>query len=94
MGSQSALQVAGVGFNAIGLASLAMLLIFLGLVLITLSFISSAKGRASGGGFVLIGPFPIVFGTTAKMLRVALVFALASLLLILLALYVSLALRT
>jgi uncharacterized membrane protein len=43
-------------------------LLFLGLALVLLGFAlvfagSLASGQVSTGGFVLIGPFPIVFGT-------------------------------
>lgn len=75
------------GLDAIGLASLAMLLIFVGLLLVMLS-IALPRGEASGGGLVLIGPFPIVFGTSARAVKLLLVLA-ALLLALFLALYVA-----
>ncbi|MFQ6136781.1 MAG: DUF131 domain-containing protein [Candidatus Hydrothermarchaeales archaeon] len=40
-----------------------MLLIFVGILLQSLSSISGAKSEVRGGGVILIGPIPIVFGT-------------------------------
>ncbi|MEM4700218.1 MAG: DUF131 domain-containing protein [Candidatus Nezhaarchaeales archaeon] len=74
------------GLDPVALASLAMLLILAGLALIVLS-ITASGGRASGGGLVMIGPLPIVFGTSAR--AVKLLLALAALLLALLALYAA-----
>ena len=42
--------------TAIGLA-----LIILGIILVTIS-LASARARIRGGGLILIGPFPIIFG--------------------------------
>ena len=42
--------------TAIGLA-----LIILGIILVMVS-LASARARVRGGGLILIGPFPIVFG--------------------------------
>jgi len=53
-----------------------MLLIFAGFALIALALLSSAGGRAAGGGVVLLGPLPIVFGSSVKMAKVALLLAL------------------
>lgn len=76
--------------DAIGLASLAILLVFVGFVLIALSLLSSAGREVSGGGLILIGPLPIAFGTSAKAIKALLLLALAALLATLLLLYASL----
>ncbi|MEM4897455.1 MAG: DUF131 domain-containing protein, partial [Pyrobaculum sp.] len=45
--------------------ALAVFLILLGIVLITLAALLKG-GRAEAGGVVLIGPLPIVFGTSQR----------------------------
>ena len=65
------------------LASLAMFLIFAGFAMLVLSMFLGLGDRASGGGVVLLGPFPIVFGSDAKAARLALLAALVMLLAIL-----------
>jgi uncharacterized protein (TIGR00304 family) len=49
------------------------------LVSITLLFIKSIKGegKVKGGGAIIIGPFPIVFGTDKESLKTVLWLALA-----------------
>jgi len=45
-------------------------LILLGFALVALSIVLSAReagGRAGAGGIILVGPFPIVFGTGESM---------------------------
>ena len=42
-----------------------MILIFVGM----LSGITKAKGEVKGGGIILIGPFPIIFGTDKESVR-------------------------
>jgi uncharacterized protein (TIGR00304 family) len=48
------------------------------LVSITLLFIKSIKGegKVKGGGAIIIGPFPIVFGTDKELLKTVLWLAL------------------
>ena len=58
-----------------GILSLAgFVLIFLGIIIIIaaillLSVRSAGKGKVRGGGAVLIGPIPIIFGTDKKSLK-------------------------
>lgn len=53
---------------------LAMILILVGMILIFLGLIS-AGGKVRGGGVILIGPIPIVFGD-ARFAIYAMIFAL------------------
>ncbi len=62
---------------------LALLLIFAGFFLIVLALLLSAlrgsgeEGRVEAGGVVLIGPVPIVFGTSERIARLMLILAVA-----------------
>jgi uncharacterized protein (TIGR00304 family) len=59
--------------------------VFVGIALIFLSLAVHAKGKTEVGGVVLIGPFPIVFGTSKDMvIFVLLISVIAVLVLILL----------
>ena len=57
-------------------------LIFLGIILIIIGtflvFISSLKSesKVEGGGAIIIGPIPIVFGTSKKVLHTVLILAI------------------
>lgn len=69
--------------NAETLYGLGVALIFAGmlviLVAILLLFISSVKGvgKARGGGAIIIGPFPIVFGTDKESIKTVLLLSIA-----------------
>ena len=54
-----------------------MALIFLGVIMIMLSGIRGEGGKVEGGGVVLIGPLPIVFGTSVKLTKMLLILAIA-----------------
>lgn len=62
---------------------LALLLIFAGFFLIVLGLLLSAlrgsggEGRVEAGGVVLIGPVPVVFGTSERIARITLILAVA-----------------
>ncbi|NWF87257.1 DUF131 domain-containing protein [Candidatus Bathyarchaeota archaeon] len=64
------------------LYALGIALIFAGtltiLAAIILLFISSAKGegKVKGGGAIIIGPIPIIFGTDKKSLKTVLILSL------------------
>lgn len=69
---------------------LGMLLIFLGFIMafigMAISMLSSkrgGKGKIGGGGLIMIGPIPILFGTDKKWVGVMAILAL-----ILIALYI------
>jgi len=56
-------------------------LIFIGVLIVILAFLlgsirSGRKVKARGGGAVIIGPIPIVFGTDKKMVKTMLVLAI------------------
>ncbi|MHC1586687.1 MAG: TIGR00304 family membrane protein [Candidatus Hecatellaceae archaeon] len=59
------------------LASLGFLLIFLGFAVIFVAVLYVAvKGGGRGGGVILIGPFPIVFGSDTKTVKGLMLLAL------------------
>lgn len=49
--------------NSTNLASLGMFIIFAGFLVVIIGAILGAGGSSSIGGFILIGPIPIVFGS-------------------------------
>jgi uncharacterized membrane protein len=49
--------------NSTNLASLGMLIIFAGFLVVIVGAVLGADGSTSSGGFILIGPIPIVFGS-------------------------------
>jgi len=64
------------------LYALGAVLIFVGVAIIVLSVLflsvsSAKKGRVSGGGVIIIGPVPIIFGTDKKSLKTVLLLSLA-----------------
>jgi uncharacterized protein (TIGR00304 family) len=64
------------------LYALGIALIFIGvlviiLVVLLLSVLSAKKGKLKGGGAVIIGPVPIIFGTDKKSLKTVLLLSLA-----------------
>ena len=71
------------------LMAVAFLLILLGMLLLFLqSMKEGEKGRIEGGGVLVIGPFPVVFGTNQRIARdlmiIALIFMVAVVLLFML----------
>ncbi|AFA39916.1 putative membrane protein [Pyrobaculum oguniense TE7] len=66
------------------LVAFALILIFAGFALIVLSLLVAAlrsgeeeRGKAEAGGVVLIGPVPIVFGTSEGITKLTLILAVA-----------------
>jgi len=65
------------------LATLGITLIILGFIVtfaaIFIIFIKgiSLRGKARGGGLIMIGPIPIIFGTDKETIKILLVLALA-----------------
>ncbi len=49
--------------NSTSLASLGVLIIFAGFLVVIIGVVLGAGGSSSIGGFILIGPIPIVFGS-------------------------------
>jgi uncharacterized protein (TIGR00304 family) len=69
--------------DAGALQGLGIALIFAGMLVILaaifLLFLSSTKreGKAKGGGAIIIGPFPIIFGTDKESVKTVLLLSLA-----------------
>jgi uncharacterized protein (TIGR00304 family) len=64
------------------LYALGIALIFVGalaivLAVLLLSVLSAKKGKVKGGGAIIIGPVPIIFGTDKKSLKTVLLLSLA-----------------
>lgn len=49
---------------------------FVAVILMNFSGVKGAKGKARGGGIVIIGPIPIIFGTDKESLKIILVLAI------------------
>lgn len=67
----------GLTLDAGLLYNLGIIIIFLGVIIILVAFVllflSSAKGRGvKGGGALIIGPFPIVFGSDRESIKTVL----------------------
>ncbi len=63
----------------VDVTSAGVVLILLGFAVVLLSIIPSARktrGEVKGGGVVMIGPIPIVFGSDAKWASIAIVLAI------------------
>ena len=61
------------------LVQLGLVLVFVGFGILVVSMLSGRDregGRVSGGGVVMVGPIPIIFGTDAKWASVAIVLAI------------------
>ena len=64
------------------LYTLGLVLVFVGVALIIIAVVllsvsGARKGKVKGGGVILIGPIPIVFGTDKKSLKTVLLLSLA-----------------
>jgi len=64
------------------LFALGIALIFIGVLIIVLAVLllsvsSVKKGKVKGGGAIIIGPVPIIFGTDKESLRTVLLLSLA-----------------
>lgn len=49
---------------------------FIAMILMVLSGAKGGKGKARGGGAVIIGPVPIIFGTDKESVRIILVLSI------------------
>ena len=66
--------------NSARLAFLGVAIIFVGFVVVALGTFTGPSGSGSSGGFILIGPIPIVFGSgpnSGMLVAVALVITVA-----------------
>ena len=80
--------------DSAALYALGIALIFIGVLIIIvavilLSISGAKKGKVKGGGAIIIGPIPIIFGTDKKSLKTVLLlsFALTVLLVVVMILY-------
>lgn len=53
----------------INIFEIGLLIIFAGFILIILGFLLMAKEGGRGGGVILIGPFPIIWGTDKESVK-------------------------
>jgi uncharacterized protein (TIGR00304 family) len=69
----------------VDLTAVGIVLLFVGFGVVALSMVGLGKreGQVRGGGVVMIGPIPIIFGSDAKWASVAMVLAIALILLVL-----------
>lgn len=63
------------------------------LVILILSTRSAGKGKVRGGGAVIIGPVPIIFGTDKKSLKTVLLLSIALTVLVLIVVVVQFLVR-
>ena len=68
--------------DSAALYALGVALIFVGVIVIVvaavlLSVSGAGKGKVKGGGVIIIGPVPIIFGTDKKSLKTVLLLSLA-----------------
>jgi uncharacterized protein (TIGR00304 family) len=68
--------------DAAAIYALGIALIFIGVLIIIIAVIlisvsGAQKGKVKGGGAILIGPIPIIFGTDKKSLKTVLLLSLA-----------------
>ncbi len=56
---------------------LGIVLIFLGMLILILSLWRAGEERAEAGGVVIVGPVPIVFGTSQRIAATVMVLAIA-----------------
>jgi uncharacterized protein (TIGR00304 family) len=56
---------------------LGIVLIFLGMLILMLSLWRAGEERAEAGGVVIVGPVPIVFGTSQRIAATVMVLAIA-----------------
>jgi uncharacterized protein (TIGR00304 family) len=62
---------------ALGIALVLIGVLIIVLAVLLFSLLSAKKGKIKGGGAVIIGPVPIIFGTDKKSLKTVLLLSLA-----------------
>ncbi|MFQ5974844.1 MAG: DUF131 domain-containing protein [Candidatus Hydrothermarchaeales archaeon] len=63
---------------------LGMLMLFAGILTQSFGSASGSKSEIKGGGVILIGPIPIVFGTDSESIKTVLILAIILMLIVLL----------
>jgi uncharacterized protein (TIGR00304 family) len=56
-------------------AGIALILVGFGIIIASIAFSRSGKTDVKGGGVILIGPIPIIFGSDAKWATIAIILA-------------------
>jgi len=69
------------------------ILIFIGTLVIFLGLMGRGKGKVEGGGVIIIGPIPIVFGSSQKVSTILVVLAIILTILVLTIYIIPLATR-
>jgi uncharacterized protein (TIGR00304 family) len=64
-------------FSSVGIALILAGVVIIAVVVFLLSVRGAGKGKVRGGGAVIIGPIPIIFGTDKKSLKTVLLLSLA-----------------
>ncbi len=63
--------------NGLDLVTIGIILVFVGFIVVLLSMISAGgRSRVEGGGVIIIGPVPIVFGSNRNVTSLLLVLAI------------------
>ncbi len=65
------LQSAGIALIILG-----VFIIIIAVLLISSRSVGKGKGRVRGGGIIMIGPIPIIFGTDKKSLKTVILLAI------------------
>jgi uncharacterized protein (TIGR00304 family) len=79
--------------NSATLYALGIALIFIGVLIIIIAVVllsvsGGERGKVKGGGAIIIGPIPIVFGTDKKSLKTVLLLSLALMVMLVVAMVV------
>jgi uncharacterized protein (TIGR00304 family) len=61
----------------VGLILLGFALAFIAMILLVVSGTKSGRAKVKGGGAIIIGPIPIVFGTDKESVKVILILSIA-----------------
>ncbi len=67
----------------VALILLGFALAFIAMIWLVLSGVKSGRGRAKGGGVIIIGPVPIVFGTDKQSAKILLILSIVLVVLLL-----------
>jgi uncharacterized protein (TIGR00304 family) len=82
-------EMADAGFLfAVGMALIFVGMLIIVLAVLLLSVLGAKKGKIRGGGAIIIGPVPIIFGTDKKSLKTVLLLSLALTILLVVAMVV------
>jgi uncharacterized protein (TIGR00304 family) len=63
--------------TGVGLILLGFVLAFIAMILLVVSGTKGGRAKVRGGGAVIIGPIPIVFGTDKESVKVILILSIA-----------------